>query len=265
MAITVTYNGKTYSCATALKGPDYVHLIQSSGKLFVAFDGVTDFSGFTLTGGSWTNVSSTDKPLAAIGSDGKLLQSSYSERSVGSAVPTVVEFRQADSWLVLEKDVPITPTTSDMSAGASCGMGSYFFTAPSAAKDKFYIARACNVLISYNIVLWGNVDVFNPNTTRVVVNKSDTKSGTGTQLIELIGAFDVPGAYLTEGEGDNEFLVKPLYAKAALPPTLLNITKPCWLDFRLINADGFFYIGNASAGADGAPGPSIITLQFFEV
>ena len=260
MAITVTYNGKTYSCATALKGPDYVHLIQSSGKLFVAFDGVTDFSGFTLTGGSWTNVSSTDKPLAAIGSDGKLLQSSYSERSVGSAVPTIVEFRQAHSWPILKTDVPITPATSDMSAGASCGMGSYFFTAPSDAKDKFYIARACNVLISYNIVLYGDVDVFNPNTTRVVVNKSDTQSGLGTPLVELIRAFDVSGAYSTN--------VKPLYAKAALPPTLLNITKPCWLDFRLIYADGFTWVGNdynALVGVDNLIGPSIITLQFFEV
>lgn len=52
---TVTYLDESYSCATALKGSDYVHLLDSNGEMIAAFDGVKDFSGFSITEGDWTS------------------------------------------------------------------------------------------------------------------------------------------------------------------------------------------------------------------
>lgn len=50
---TVSYQDITIECATALKGIDFVHLLDESGTMIAAFDGVSDFSGFSITGGSW--------------------------------------------------------------------------------------------------------------------------------------------------------------------------------------------------------------------
>lgn len=49
----VTFNGNTFNCATAIKGADYVHLLDASGLMIAAFDGVTDFSGFSISDGEW--------------------------------------------------------------------------------------------------------------------------------------------------------------------------------------------------------------------
>ena len=51
---TVTFLGETYECATALKGADYIHLLDANGVMIAAFDGVTNFDAFTITAGSWT-------------------------------------------------------------------------------------------------------------------------------------------------------------------------------------------------------------------
>ena len=66
----VTYLGETYPCAKALKGPDYIHLLDSDGVLIVAFDGIKDFTGFTIDT-DWTIPPPNDDCyLAVIGEDG---------------------------------------------------------------------------------------------------------------------------------------------------------------------------------------------------
>lgn len=69
--LTVTFCGNTYICATALKGPDYVHLVDDAGIMIAAFEGVSDFSGFAIAGGSWTTPKSTDEcPVVLMREDG---------------------------------------------------------------------------------------------------------------------------------------------------------------------------------------------------
>jgi len=66
----VTYLGTTYPCAKALKGEDYIHLLDSNGVLIVAFDGITDFTGFTIDT-DWTIPPPNDDCyIAVIGEDG---------------------------------------------------------------------------------------------------------------------------------------------------------------------------------------------------
>lgn len=68
---TVTFKGEIFTCVTALKGEDYVHLLDSNGCMVAAFDEVTDFSAFTVTDGDWTNPTEAhDCHITVMGDDG---------------------------------------------------------------------------------------------------------------------------------------------------------------------------------------------------
>ena len=47
---SLSFGGKTYTVNHAVKGPDYVHGYNADGTLLIAFDGVSDFSGFSYNG-----------------------------------------------------------------------------------------------------------------------------------------------------------------------------------------------------------------------
>lgn len=82
---TVTYLGENYSCSVALKGENYIHLLDSGGYLIAAFDGITNFSGFTISSGSWTTPASDDHCyLAVIREDGTIGKGSHRCSDVGS-------------------------------------------------------------------------------------------------------------------------------------------------------------------------------------
>lgn len=53
--ITVVHQSKAYTCQTAIRGADYIHLLDADGNMCTAFDGVTDFSSFLISGGTWTS------------------------------------------------------------------------------------------------------------------------------------------------------------------------------------------------------------------
>lgn len=72
MAI-VTHLGQEYSCSVALKGEDYIHLLNEDGEMTVAFDGITNFSGFSIKNGSWTTPTpEEDCYVAVVKDDGEM-------------------------------------------------------------------------------------------------------------------------------------------------------------------------------------------------
>lgn len=74
---TVTYQGTSYECHKAFKGSNYIHLVDAAGHLTVAFDGVNDFSLFSISGGSWTTPTETSNCyLAVMRIDGTIAKSS---------------------------------------------------------------------------------------------------------------------------------------------------------------------------------------------
>lgn len=82
---TVNYLGESYPCSVALKGADYIHLLDEGGYLIAAFDGITSFSGFTISGGSWTVPPSDDDCyLAVIRKDGTIGKGGHRCSDVGS-------------------------------------------------------------------------------------------------------------------------------------------------------------------------------------
>ena len=66
---TITYLGESYNCATALRGSDYIHLLDSDGTMIAAFDGITNFSGFTIKNGSWTTPTPEEDCYVAVVKD----------------------------------------------------------------------------------------------------------------------------------------------------------------------------------------------------
>ena len=76
--ITVTFLDETYECTTALKGSDYIHLLDSDGGMVASFDGVTDFSDFEISNGEWTTpMSENDCHVAVIREDGTIAKGGH--------------------------------------------------------------------------------------------------------------------------------------------------------------------------------------------
>lgn len=74
--ITVTYNDISIECSKALKGSNYIHLLNSSGLIIAAFENVKDFSAFAISGGEWTTPTSADSCyIAVLGEDGTIQKS----------------------------------------------------------------------------------------------------------------------------------------------------------------------------------------------
>ena len=47
---TLKFNGESYTVDHAVKGADFIHGYDANAVMIVAFDGITDFSGFTYDG-----------------------------------------------------------------------------------------------------------------------------------------------------------------------------------------------------------------------
>lgn len=47
---TLTYNGESYAVDHAVRGEDFIHGYDADGILIVAFEGISNFSGFTYDG-----------------------------------------------------------------------------------------------------------------------------------------------------------------------------------------------------------------------
>lgn len=58
---TLTFYDQTFTCARAMKGADFVRLLDENGNIVFFADGITDFSSYVLDGGSW------ETPLAVKG------------------------------------------------------------------------------------------------------------------------------------------------------------------------------------------------------
>ena len=51
---TLKYLDNAFDCAIAIKGEDYIHLLDENGALIVSLEGIADFSLFTLVNGEYT-------------------------------------------------------------------------------------------------------------------------------------------------------------------------------------------------------------------
>ena len=85
---TLKYLDEAFDCTTAIKGDDYIHLLDDNGVMVAAFDAITDFSGFTLENGSYVSPTADHScRVAVIRDDGTIGVGGHTCEDIGNAVP----------------------------------------------------------------------------------------------------------------------------------------------------------------------------------
>ena len=85
--ITVTVYGETYECVTAYKGSDYIRLVDASGTVTASYTGISDYSGFSISGDSWSTPTEPDNsPIMVAMEDGSISKGSSTCNDISSAL-----------------------------------------------------------------------------------------------------------------------------------------------------------------------------------
>jgi len=80
--MTLHFLDEQYECAKAVKGTDYVHLYDESNNCIASFEGVHDFSLFTIENGDWSEPQPTaEERIAELESTNELLMQCIMEMS----------------------------------------------------------------------------------------------------------------------------------------------------------------------------------------
>lgn len=95
---TVKCHNFTFECTTAIKGADYIHLLDSEGVMVAAFDGVTDFSIFSIENGTWQSPTAEhDCYVAVIRDDGTIGKGSHRCSDIKSKLTDMSDVVVCDS------------------------------------------------------------------------------------------------------------------------------------------------------------------------
>lgn len=82
---SLTYLGDSYECSKAIKGADYIHLLDEHGNMVASFDGISDFSGFALSGCDYTVPTTDDNCfVAVVREDGTIGKGSHRCSDIGN-------------------------------------------------------------------------------------------------------------------------------------------------------------------------------------
>lgn len=75
---TVSFLNESYECSKAIKGSNYIHLLDENGVKIATFDGIKDFAPFSITGGEWSEpAAASDCHLAVVREDGTVVKSDH--------------------------------------------------------------------------------------------------------------------------------------------------------------------------------------------
>lgn len=132
---TLKYLDRSYDCTTAIKGDDYIRLLDSNGCLVASFDGISDFSVFELESGNYTTPTPDHEcHVAVIRDDGTLAKGGHKCNSIvskskqttlvigktwaGSTAPYTQTLKVSDVTedSVVEISLPSTATTDEVTA-----------------------------------------------------------------------------------------------------------------------------------------------------
>ena len=129
----VSFNGQTLNCTTAIKGADYIHLLDADGLMIAAFDGVTNFSSFSISGGSWkTPTPENECYMAVIKDDGTVGKGGHrcnevftkgETLSIANGGTGATDKKTAFTNLVYLGGNPVTEETDTIAAWKELGYG----------------------------------------------------------------------------------------------------------------------------------------------
>ena len=87
---TLIYKDDTFECVTAIKGDDYIRLLDKNGIMVASFEGITDFSEFSLSGGAYTSPTADhDCHIAVIRDDGTIGKGGHTCADIGLTIREV--------------------------------------------------------------------------------------------------------------------------------------------------------------------------------
>lgn len=126
---TLTYLGDEYSCATAIKGADYIHLLNEAGVMIAAFDEIKDFSGFKLTNGSYTSPAADhDCYLAVLRDDGTIGRGGHKCSDIPMTAADVGAFPACETVVDLRavnKNIIVSTTAETLNTPYTAGLTTY--------------------------------------------------------------------------------------------------------------------------------------------
>ena len=140
---TLKYLGDSFECSIAIKGADYIHLLDENGFMVASFEKISDFDAFTLEGGSYTSpTADNDCLLAVVRDDGTLGKGDHTCADIGR-----LRYVTEDTAAMLGLEAPATVDSAIASRSLLIGTGSP--TATTAASiGQFYWDSAKQMLWS---------------------------------------------------------------------------------------------------------------------
>lgn len=132
--ITVTYLGTDYTCEVAIKGTDYIHLVDADGCMTTAFESITDFTAFTISGGDFTSAADhNDCYVAVVREDGTIAKGGH---KCGAIAPSQATALPESGTALVDNTMYIIPAES--------AVDTYVFTPPTTGwcHGSFYTGTA---------------------------------------------------------------------------------------------------------------------------
>ena len=109
--LTLKFMDESFDCATAIKGDNYIHLLNGDGKMIAAFDNITDFSEFTLENGAYTEPAADhDCYVAVVRDDGTLGKGGHKCSKIASKSTKTTATISSTGWS--GSSAPYTKTLS---------------------------------------------------------------------------------------------------------------------------------------------------------
>lgn len=150
----ITYGGQDYSCAKAIKGLDYIELLDSNNNLIGKFAEISDFSGFSISGGGWSEPEPIDEifiPTASL-TNGNIVISSNEPIGTGTLLKFTAPCSDVDvtGGLKINDTVytvvdSLGNTVTGTAKGGFWGNGAQVSVILNSTNNKAYIQNAATV------------------------------------------------------------------------------------------------------------------------
>lgn len=272
MSTVITYDGQQYTCEKAIKGSNYIHLLDANNNLIAAFDGIVDFSAFTLTSGAWLLAPSSEtSPIATIGDDGKLSKGSFSCRDVGRA-PNIVTFCIED-----DRQLPFVPNVNGLDGGEPLNLtptatvcehaaASFYSIVPFPVEEvgggMIKLLKPCKVLVSFKLYITGTASTVSTDISKQGALLSGFSDDYTDFNVHCVPFTVTRNAAFKTGTEESASTISTI-GSAVLPPTLLSFSGPGRLYiqsmYNFTNESNMRLLGSSLAH----PG-STLTLQIYE-
>lgn len=96
---TLVFMEQSYPCSVAIRGSDYIHLLDENGIMTAAFDKITDFSDYTLQDGSYTSPTADGNcKVAVVRDDGTIGVGEHACADIGKGITKKVSVSLSATW-----------------------------------------------------------------------------------------------------------------------------------------------------------------------